>query len=106
MRWISCFRRAGIGYSPRTEDPDAGDRQIGLHRLRQRRLRHTGQPRVFGLRGRIDGARPPWIVDDFRSVLGQDDVAERKVEGGRCSDRTAPVDQSWTIRRHDYVAGV
>ena len=46
------------------------------------------------------------IVDDFRGELGKDDVAERKVEGGGRADRTAPVDESRTIRRHDHVAGV
>jgi hypothetical protein len=63
-------------------------------------------PGVLGLRGRIVGARPLRIVDEFRGELGQDDVAGRKVEGGGRADRTDPVDESRTIRRHDHVAGV
>lgn len=73
MRWISRSRRAD----------HAGDRQVGLHRRRQRRLGHAGQPRVLGLRGCVVGTRPLRIVDEFRGDLDQDDVAARKVEGGR-----------------------
>ena len=104
MRWISRSLRAAP--PPTREELDAGDRHVALHRRRQCRLGHAGQPRVLGLRGRIDGARPLRIVGDFRGELGQDDVAARKVEGGGRADRTGPVDESRTIGRHDHVAGV
>jgi hypothetical protein len=60
----------------------ASDGQVGLHRRRQRRLGHAGQPRVLGLHGRTVSARPPRIIDEFRDELGKDNVADRKVEGG------------------------
>jgi hypothetical protein len=47
----------------------------------------SSQPRVFGLRGRIAGARPLRIVDHFRGELGVDDVAAPPVEGGGRADR-------------------
>ena len=58
------------------EEQDADDGQVGLHRRRQRRGGQAGQPRILGLQGRIDRARPLRIVGDFRGELGQDDVAE------------------------------
>jgi len=103
-RWISISRKAGTG--PSEEGLDAGDRQVGLHRGRQRCLGHASQPRVFKLRGCIDGARPLRIVGDLRGYLRQYDVAPRKVEGGGRADRTGPVDNPWTIRRHHTVVGV
>ena len=51
------------------EVADDRDRQPGFHRLPQRRYRHAGQPRVFGLRGRIDGNRPLRIVGDVEGEL-------------------------------------
>jgi len=79
----------GARRRPPEEDAEADDRQIGLHRRRQHRRGHAGQPRVLGLRRRIDGAAPLRIVGDFRGELGQKNVAARKVEGGRRADRTA-----------------
>ena len=91
---------------PPEEDEDADDGQVGLHRRRQCCGGQAGQPRVFGLHGRIDRARPLRIVDEFRGELGEHDVAEPKVESGARADRSGPVDDSWTIRRHDHIAGV
>jgi hypothetical protein len=105
MRWISRSRRGGR-HGPAEDEADASDRQIGFHRGRQRRLGHAGQPRVFGLRGRVHGDRPLRIVGHFRGELGQPDVAARKIEGGGRADRGAPVDESRTIHGHDDVAGV
>jgi hypothetical protein len=34
------------------------NRQVALHRRRQRRFRHAGQPCILGLHGRIEHARP------------------------------------------------
>ena len=51
-------------------------------------------------------ALPLRIVDELRGDLDQDDVAACKVEGGGRADRTGPIDESRTIRRHDHVAGV
>ncbi len=67
-------------HSPRKNDDDAGDGQIGLDRRRQRRGGHPGQPRILGLRGSIDRARPLRIVDDFRGDLGKADVDASKIE--------------------------
>ena len=52
-RWISRSRRAGLP---------------------------AGQPRVLGLHGRIDGARPLRIGDEFWVEVRKKDVAARKVE--------------------------
>ena len=91
-RWISRSRRAGL-HGAAEEDEDADDRQVGFHRRRQRRRGHAGQPRVLGLHGRIDGARPLRIVDDFRGELGQRTMWQtRQIEGGGRADRSAPVD--------------
>jgi hypothetical protein len=86
------------GRRPSEEGLDAGDRQVGLHRGRQRGLGRPGQPCVFGLRGCIDGARPLRIVCDLHGDLRQRDVAPRKVEGGGRAGRNAPVDNSRTRR--------
>ena len=75
------------------EVADDRDRQPGLHRLPQRRYRLAGQPRVFGLRGRIDRKRPLRIVGDVEGKLGQADVSEPMIEGRRRADRKGPVDQ-------------
>ena len=56
------------------EVADNRDRQPGLHRLPQLRYRLAGQPRVFGLRGRIDRKRPPRSVGHVEGKLGQADV--------------------------------
>src|SRR6202050_2820945 len=42
----------------------------------------------------------------FRGELAKDSVTASKVEAGGRTRRTAPVDESRTIRRHDHVAGV
>ena len=88
------------------EGADADDGQVGLHRRRQRRGGHAGQPRVLGLHGRIDCARPLRIGDGFRGELAKDYVTASKLEAGGRTRRTSPVDESRTIRRHDHVAGV
>jgi hypothetical protein len=88
------------------EVADDRDRQPSLHRLPQRRYRHAGQPRVFGLRGRIDRKRPLRIVGDVEGELGQADVSEPMIEGPRRADRKGSVDQPRTVRRHDHVFGV
>ena len=88
------------------ENEAANDRQAGLHRRRQRRRGHAGQPRILGLQGRIDAAWPLRIVGVFGGDFGQEKVADREVEGAMRADRTDPVDEFRTIRRHDHVAGV
>jgi hypothetical protein len=109
-----CYRRlcykngpfVGSGpYAPE-ENEAANDRQAGLYRRRQRRKGHAGQPRILGLQSRIDGAWPLWIVGVFGGDFGQEKVADRGVEGAMRADRTDPVDEFRTIRRHDHVAGV
>jgi hypothetical protein len=90
---------------PLGEGEGAEDGQVGLHRHGQRRGRHTGQPRIFGLHGRIERARP-LRIDAFRDELGKGEVAAPKVVGDGRADRTDPVDDSRTIRRHDHVVGV
>jgi hypothetical protein len=57
------------------------------------------------LRRRIGRARTIRIVGDFRGELGQDDVQEPEVEGGRPAHRKGPVDELWAFCRHDHVAG-
>ena len=49
--------------------------------------------------------RPPRIVDGFPDEFGKDNVADPKVDGGGRTDRSEPVDESRTIRRHDRVLG-
>lgn len=87
------------------EVADDRDRQPGLHRLPQRPYRLAGQPRVFGLRGRVDGKRPLRFVSDVERKLGQADVSESMIEGRRRADQKGPVDQPRTVRRHDHVLG-
>jgi hypothetical protein len=62
------------------EVADDRDRRPGLHRLPQRRYRLAGQPRVFGLHGRIDRKRPLRIVGDVEGKFGQADVSEPMIE--------------------------
>ena len=81
-RWISRSRWAGRPAAAE-EDEDADDGQIGLHRRRQRRGGHAGQPRVLGLHGRIDRARPLRIVDVFRDEFGKENVADAQGRGRR-----------------------
>ena len=72
-RWISRSRRAG--QRAPEEEEDADDGQVGLDRRRQRRRGQAGQPRVLGLHGRIDRARPLRIVGDVPGRSRQEDVA-------------------------------
>ena len=67
----------GARRRPPEEDAEADDRQIGL----QHRRGHAGQPRVLGLRRRIDGAAPLRIVGDFRGELGQKNVVSTQGRG-------------------------
>lgn len=67
---------------------DVYDGQIWLHRRRERRGRHTGQPRVLVLHGRIDCARPLRIGDAFRGELAKEKVTAREVEAGGSAGRT------------------
>ena len=67
-------------HRPAKNDQDADDGQVGLNRRRQRRGAQAGQPRVLGLHGRIDGARPLRIGDEFWVEVRKKDVAARKVE--------------------------
>lgn len=53
-----------------------------------------------------DGARSFGIVNEFRCDLGEEDVAASKVEPRGRTDRSGPVDDSRTLRRHDHIAGV
>jgi hypothetical protein len=76
-----------------------------LHRRRQRRGGRAGQPRILGLHGRIERARP-LRIDAFRDELAKDDVAVRKVEASARAPRSGPVDESRTLSRHDHDAGV
>ena len=85
------------------EVADDRDWQPSLHRLLQSHYRQAGQPRVFGLRGRIDRKRPLRIVGDVEGKLGEADVSEPMIEGRRRADRKCPVDQPRTVRRHDHV---
>ena len=102
MRWISRPRREGTT-SPRTTKVRTMGKYGSICR-RQLRERHASQPRIFGLRRRIGRARTLRIVGDFRCELGQDDMQEPKVEGGRPAHRKGPVDELWALRRHDHVA--
>ena len=42
-----------VRHGPGEQEEDANDRQIGLHRRRQRRSGYTGQPRILRLQNRI-----------------------------------------------------
>ena len=43
-----------VRHGPAEQEEDADDRQIGLHRRRQRRRGYAGQPRIVRLPNRID----------------------------------------------------
>ena len=52
------------------------------------------------------GGRSGSVPSGAWTRLDKGDVAARKVEGGGRADRSDPVDDFRTIRRHDHVAGV
>ena len=64
---------------PLCEGEGAEDWQVGLHRQRQRRGGHAGQPRVRGLHGRVERARPFRI----RSFGGIDGVGKGNMEAAQ-----------------------
>ncbi len=80
---------------PVGEGEGAENGQLVLHRRCQRRLGDAGQPRVLGLHGRIERARP-FRIGAFRGVdeLRKMEVAAPKPEGGVGAGRTEPVDDS------------
>jgi hypothetical protein len=97
-RFDALDQPLSLGRAPRRpeEGVDADDRQVRLHRRRQRCRGHAGQPRVLGLHGRTVGSWPLRIVDEFRKELGRDNVTDPQVEGRGRADRSEPVDESRT----------
>lgn len=63
---------AHVRPGPCEQEEDADERQIGLHRRRQRRRGYPGQPRILRLQSRIDRG-PLRIVGVFRVKLGNQD---------------------------------
>ena len=104
-RWISHSRRARMVAARR------GRRRGGLAGRAPSppsSPRGTQRPAACNRTAcRIERARP-LRIGAFRGVneLGKGDVAATKVEGGSRADRSGPVDDLPTIRRHDHVAGV
>ena len=75
-------------HRPAEDDQGAGDGQVGFDRCRERGGRQAGQPRVLGLHGRIDCARPLRIGDAFRGEFAKENVTACKVEAGGRAGRT------------------